>query len=84
MDKLPLLMAAGVLGFISMYINIFCVIFFNDTVEDRVAAMEISVAFDVIILLASILLNLGIVVSWIFVTKYIFLAFVDFNGTLRQ
>jgi hypothetical protein len=78
------LLTVAFVGIASGYLSIWSTVFFQKTIEERVKTLLIGVATDVIMLLGFTYVGQGVLFVWILIFKYLFLAAIDFNRTLRQ
>jgi hypothetical protein len=59
-------------------------VIFNKTLEERVRSLLLGVLIDVIILIFFAMNGQGAVFAWMLIFKYLFLAAIDLDKTLRQ
>jgi hypothetical protein len=72
------------MGIVSAYINIWSAVTFNESLEERINNLLSSVVIDVIMLALFTWIGSGGIFTLFLIGKYAFLAFINFDKTLRQ
>ena len=78
------LLIYAIIGASFGYIAIWSSVIFNKTFEERVKSLLIGVPIDVMILIFFTMNGNGAIFTWMLIFKYLFLAAIDFDKTLRQ
>jgi hypothetical protein len=78
------LLIVAILGAGCGYLAIWSSIVLNSTVEERVRSLLLGVVIDVILLSLFAMAGSGSVFAWMLIFKYLLLAAVDLDKTLRQ
>jgi len=71
-------------AFLAAYSTVWIAVRFNETVEERVKNILMSIVFDVIFLCLYMIYVSGNFLAFFLVLKYIFLSMIKFDKTLRQ
>jgi hypothetical protein len=77
-------LAIVAIGFASAYFTVWSAMTFNNTLEERVSNLLFSVIIDVILLVLLTISSSGFLFTQFLIGKYLFLAAIDFDKTLRQ
>lgn len=78
------LLIVAIIGAGCGYMSIWTSVILNANVEERVRSLLLGVVIDVIMLALFSLAGHGFIFSWMLVFKYLLLAAVDLDKTLRQ
>lgn len=78
------LLIVAILGAACGYLAIWSAVIFQKTFEERVKTLLMTVVVDAIMLLGFAYAGQGAVFTTVLIFKYLFLAVIDFDKTLRQ
>ena len=78
------LLIYAIIGASFGYIAIWSSVIFNKTLEERVRSLLLGVPIDVIVLIFFAMNGNGAMFTWMLIFKYLFLAAIDLDKTLRQ
>jgi hypothetical protein len=78
------LLIYAIIGASFGYIAIWSSVIFNKTLEERVRSLLLGVVIDVIMLILFAMNGQGAMFTWMLIFKYLFLAAIDLDKTLRQ